>query len=230
MHMTELHLQTSSLPAQRVFYTTTLGLPLLEETDASFIVQAGQTRLAFHEARQEEASYHFAFTIAGNAWPQVRAWLAPRVSLLTRESQDVFFIEIWNAHSMYFHDPGGNLVELIAHHDLPEDASSAFHAEEIMHISEIGLVVDDVPEVVGQLHSCLGLDPYKGFSHREFTAVGDISGLFIVVQTGRLWFPTAHERARVAPVQVVVTGVNAKRAHFTRFPYEIVVATGSSGN
>jgi catechol-2,3-dioxygenase len=42
MHMTELHLQTPHLAAQRLFYTITLGLPLLEETGDSFMVQVGQ--------------------------------------------------------------------------------------------------------------------------------------------------------------------------------------------
>src|SRR5258705_2817568 len=202
MNITELHLHTPHLAEERVFYTTTLGLPLMEETGDAFLVQAGETRLAFHATRQVEARYHFAFTIPGNAWVQARAWLIPRVSLLTREGQDVFFIDSWNAHSMYFHDAAGNLVEFIAHHDLPAEASDSFDVQDIVRLSEIGLVVEDVSGMVATLHSWLSLDSYKGFTHHEFTAVWDIYGLVIVVHAGRIWFPTGSEQAGVAPIQV----------------------------
>jgi catechol-2,3-dioxygenase len=230
MHMTELHLQTSHLAAQRVFYTTTLGLPLVEETDASFMVQAGQTRLAFHGTMQEGTRYHFAFTIPGNAWTQAREWLAPRVPLLMRDGQNIFFIDIWNAHSMYFHDAAGSLVEFIAHHELPEETSGPFGVQDIVRLSEIGLAVDDVSGMVGTLHSWFSLDPYKGFSHHEFTAVGDIYGLFIVVQTGRLWFPTESEPAAVAPVHVKVKGAHQQHYHVTQFPYDITVVAPIDAN
>jgi catechol-2,3-dioxygenase len=226
MQMTELHLHTPHLAAQRVFYTTTLGLPLVGQTQDSFMVQAGQTRLAFHGTVQIATRYHFAFTIRGNAWTQAREWLVPRVSLLTRDGQDVFFIDTWNVHSMYFHDADGSVVEFIAHHELPEDSSDPFGAEAIVRLSEIGLVVADVPAMVETLHSWLGLDPYQGFSHHEFTAVGDLSGRFIVVRTGRIWFPTRSEPALVAPIQVTVKGVHQRHYRVSGLPYEIaVVAT-----
>ena len=223
MHLAELHLHTPHLAEERLFYTTTLGLPLVEETTDTFLVQVGETRLAFHADRQADARYHFAFTIPGQAWAQARAWLLARVPLLTREERDVFFLDNWNAHSMYFHDAAGNLVEFIAHHDLPAEASEAFGVQDIVRLSEIGLVVDDVPGMVARLHSWLGLDPYHGFTHHEFTAVGDIHGLLIVVQTGRIWFPTRSEQAGVAPVQVTITGAHESQYQVPRFPYQIRV-------
>jgi catechol 2,3-dioxygenase-like lactoylglutathione lyase family enzyme len=223
MDITELHLQTPQLAAQRVFYATTLGLPLVEETADSFLVQAGQTRLAFHGITESAARYHFAFTIPGRAWQQAKAWLETRMSLLRRDGQDVFFIDIWNAHSLYFQDAAGNVGEFIAHHESPAEPSEAFGVEDILRLSEIGLVGEDVPALVDQLHSQLSLDPYKGFSHREFTAVGDICGLFIVVQTGRIWFPTVSEPAVVAPFQVTIKGPHPQHYHLTPFPYDITV-------
>jgi catechol-2,3-dioxygenase len=223
MHLTELHLHTPHLAEERVFYTTTLGLPVVEETRDAFLVQAGETRLAFHASRQAEARYHFAFAIPGQAWVQARAWLLARVALLTREEQDVFFLDNWNAHSMYFHDAAGNLVEFIAHHALPAEASGAFGVQDILRLSEIGLVVEDVPGMVALLHSWLGLDPYHAFTHHEFTAVGDIYGLFIVVHTGRIWFPTGSEQAGVAPVQVTIKGGHESHYQVPHFPYQIRV-------
>ena len=63
MRITELHLYTQNLHAQRIFYTRTLGLPLVTETVASFTVQAGATRLLFQRTEQKGLLYHFAFSI-----------------------------------------------------------------------------------------------------------------------------------------------------------------------
>jgi catechol-2,3-dioxygenase len=66
MRITDLHLSTQNLHAQRLFYTGTLGLPLVTETVASFTIQAGATRLLFQSTEQEGLLYHFAFSIPSN--------------------------------------------------------------------------------------------------------------------------------------------------------------------
>lgn len=65
-----------------------------------------------------------------------------------------------------------------------------------MGVSEIGWVVDDVPAAVQRLDEQYGLAPYRGFSHPEFTAVGDSEGRFIVVTHNRPWLPTGEPAAR----------------------------------
>lgn len=51
-------------------------------------------------------------------------------------------------HNYYFPHPAGNILEFIAREDLPAKAGEDFRPEDILHISEIGLVVDDVPGMV----------------------------------------------------------------------------------
>ena len=64
MHVTELRLMTDCLAEQRNFYTRTLGLSLLNETETSVTVGAGTTRLVFLQAEAGTRQfYHFAFNI-----------------------------------------------------------------------------------------------------------------------------------------------------------------------
>ena len=56
MRITELHLSTQDLHAQRLFYTRTLGLPLVTETVASFTIQAGATRLLFQRTEKAHSA------------------------------------------------------------------------------------------------------------------------------------------------------------------------------
>ncbi len=47
----------------------------------------------------------------------------------------------WHARSVYFFDPAGNIVELIARDDLNDVADGAFSSRQFRNISETGLVL-----------------------------------------------------------------------------------------
>ncbi|HEX3455217.1 MAG TPA: VOC family protein, partial [Gaiellaceae bacterium] len=96
------------LPA---FYRDVLGLPL----DGDAIV-VGETRLSF-EPDDGGAFYHFAFLVPGDRFDATLAWAQERVELLG----EIFEAEAWDARAVYFHDPAGNIVELIAHRGLEEN-------------------------------------------------------------------------------------------------------------
>ena len=62
----------------------------------------------------------------------------------------------------YFHDPVGNIVELIAHRGVDETGTdNPFSAAEIVGFSELGLV-GDKPEMAAALQSELGLEQWDG--------------------------------------------------------------------
>jgi hypothetical protein len=81
---------------------------------------------------------------------------------------------------------------LIARHDHKTATAAAFSGGAIIGINEIGLVVEDVPTTVIGLERAYGVSPYLDLSHPEFTAVGGIEGLFIVVKRHRPWLPTGQ--------------------------------------
>jgi hypothetical protein len=165
----------------RDFYGGELGLPL----DGNAIV-VGETRLRFR-VEDGGAFYHFALLVPGDRFDAALAWAQERVELLG----DVFDFENWNAHAVYFHDPAGNIVELIAHHGLEESGrEGAFAATELLGFSELG-VVGDRPSLLLELEG-LGLRLWDGsIEGRDRLAfVGERGRTFILAPVGRGWLPT----------------------------------------
>src|SRR5215831_2059893 len=135
----------------RNFYGDTLGLPL--EGDA---IVVGETRLRFR-VEPGGAFYHFALLIPGDRFDVALGWAGERVELLG----GVFDFDFWDARAFYFHDPAGNIVELIAHHGLEENGRShRFAAEELVGFSELGLVGD--PSILLRELERIGLELWDG--------------------------------------------------------------------
>lgn len=223
MHIRELVLQTTTLGEQRAFFEQTLGLQTGEISTNAFTVQVGTTQLTFQVTEQVGTTYHYAFTIAHDTFASAKVWLRTRgISLLKDGEQEEFPIKTWNANSIYFHDAANNIAEFIIHNGLPDHHHGEFGPQDILRISEIGLVVDDVLAQVTDFKDRLNLEPYHGSSD-AFTAVGDAYGLFILVSRGRPWRPTATERAVVAPVQATIQATSEQSYNIGNYPYGIRV-------
>ena len=190
MKISEIQLETDRLAEVKRFYRTVLELPLVRESRRSVVFAAGRSRLAFTQASAGETPfYHFAFNIPENQIDAARAWLGSRVALLERDGDPVFHLEKWNAHALYFHDPVGNIVELIARHGLKNGADTPFSAASLESISEIGVPVENVRLFSDHIKQEFKEGLYDG-DEVIFAAVGDEHGMFIVVPIGRPWFPT----------------------------------------
>jgi hypothetical protein len=222
MFIQELSLQTQHLAEQKAFYSTTLGLPLLAETADSFIVQAGATQLRFQATRQD-VLYHVAFTIPRNTFTTAKSWLSERAPLLRKDGEDEFFFANINALSLYFCDAANNILEFIVHYDLEQDIVGTFGPTEILHVSEIGLPVEDVPALATMLKDTLNIEPYGGPVSDDFAFLGDIYGQLVVVKSGRPWLPTETVLASIAPVQLTIRGQREVQLLLTPFPYTLTV-------
>ena len=231
-----LELLTSAPLAQmKEFYRRSLGLRVLDERSDRLAVDAGETRLTFVEAGPDGGRpfYHFAFNIPENKLLAARAWQKERTPLIQAPARlrdpgypdDVIHFKHWNAHSVFFLDPGGNVVEYIARHDLKNAAGGSFESEDILHASEIGLIVDDVPAAALKLREVVGLEQYRG-GDEQFTAIGDEHGLLLVIRRGRTlnFNPSDPEKAaRVFRTVARVRGVRREKVLLPHFPYEVSV-------
>lgn len=224
MDILEVRLSTSALDEQRRFYTGVLGLPLGDEADGGFALSAGHTRLAFAPAQNGVAPhYHLAFNVPGDRFAEAKAWLAARTRLLARDGEDEFAFPLWPTRAVYVHDAEGNILELIAREGIraPDSGGGgAFGPRQLLAVSEVGLVVDDVPLVVGELETRLGLPAY-GEWDEQFAAVGDARGLLIVVRRGRGWLPTGRP-AEAHEASVTLRG-EASGEYAPGSPYRIQV-------
>jgi hypothetical protein len=167
----------------RSFYGGELGLPL--DGDA---IALGETRVRFH-VEEGGAFYHLALLVPGDRFAAALAWAEARVELLG----DVLDFEAWDARAVYFHDPAGNIVELIAHHGLEKNGrSGAFAADELVGISELGLVGAQVL-LLGQLEA-IGLELWDGTIEEPgwLAFVGEPGRTFILSAPGRGWLPTGR--------------------------------------
>jgi catechol-2,3-dioxygenase len=166
------------------FFESALGLPVDEGA-----VRVGGSRLRF-TAGVPTAPYHLAINIPQNQVQAAKDWLERRAASLL--SDEVFDFAFWNAEAVYFEDPDGNVLELIARRGLQNARAGPFGPELLLGLSEVGLPVAETQPAIEILERTFGLAVFSG-DRDEFTALGDDHGLFIVVRPGRLWLPT--ERA-----------------------------------
>lgn len=221
MRIDRLHLQTAHLEALSEFYAEKFELDVRSVEDDSVVVAFGETSVVFEPSPTgTNPYYHFAITVPSNRFDDAVAWLTDRVEPLTDPDtgEQTFFFEFMNAHAVYCLDPAGNVVELIARHDLP-DAAGAFDAGRFRRVSEIGLPTPAVPRTVEALEDAVGATRWDE-STDEFAVVGDDEGLFIVVETGRPWYPTDTRASDRFPVTVVTSDAVDVRT-FETLPYRI---------
>jgi len=208
MIIEQLVLSTEKAASILPFYRDVLGLPVIHSAQGSFTVQAGWSELTFQETGVQAAKaycYHFAFTIPENKLPEAKKWIEALVPIGTEAGEDVSFSESWNSHSVYFEDPSGNILELIARHTMNNGVERPFDpSQDILCVSEIGVTTSNVPAAVNQFAE-LGIITYRTRSD-NFNPIGDDNGIFIVVEKGRRWHFT-NKTAESFPVRVTVRGL-----------------------
>lgn len=209
MIMDSVKLYTAMLPEKLLpFYREVLGLPVVESAEGRFTVQAGYSSLTFvyQDSEGKEAPYyHYAINIPENKLDEAKRWIEAKVELGTENGADISYSELWDSHSVYFLDPAGNILELIARHTMDNAVDRPFDPKrDLLGISEMGLPTKDVPRAVDELEA-LGLPTYK---RRDpvFNPVGDEGGIFIVVSPGRRWHFT-DLTAACFPFQANVKGI-----------------------
>jgi hypothetical protein len=226
-------LSGAPLADMKDFYHRSLGLPVAREKPDRLTIDAGQTRITFVKAAAgAKPFYHFAFNIPENKILAAHRWQKKRTSLLPipktlrdpKYPDDVVNYAHWNAHSIFFFDPAGNVVEYIARHDLKNAARGDFASEDILYASEIAFVVDDVAAAAAQLKDVTGAGQYRGASD-QFAALGDEGGLLLVMKRGRVISFDAAQRKAVGVFRTAaaVRGGRRTRYAFAKFPYEVTV-------
>ena len=193
---------------QQRFYATALELPTTGPTPDGFTVTVGETELSFAPA-PGEPFYHFAVLVPGDRFEAAHTWIAERVALLPRRGSGevVFDFPDWDAQACYFHDPAGNIVELIAHRDREASGQTGtFGAGELTGLSELGLVGRPT-QLAPPLTDELGLHVWDGkvADADALAFVGEQARTLILVPGGRGWLPTGRP-AELHPAEVQLSG------------------------
>ncbi|ETI68740.1 VOC family protein [Neobacillus vireti] len=211
MNITELILLTNKINEMRDFYKNILELQILRDDSNIFTVQLGSTAVTFRETQSDSNPfYHFAINIPENKMEDAKSWIKSKVALNTEEDSDEVFFKSWNAHAIYFEDPSENIIEFIARHNLRNGVEHNFSSDDLVNISEVGLVVDEVIPFVRKLNE-IGIPNWRDDSE-GLTPVGDENGLFITVKNGRRWF-FSNKDAKFYPFEVSIEGIGKVSFH-----------------
>ena len=172
-----------------------------------FYADFGSTGLGFVEG-EGEPFYHFAFLVPGDRFDAAFRWIQGRCELLPRpESGElVFDFSFWDALACYFRDPAGSIVELIAHRGLGESgATGPFSGEELLGLSEVGLV-GDLRAMARELEQ-LDLHVWSGSVEQPdgLAFVGEKARTLILCPVGRGWLPIDRQ-AEPHPVDALLSG------------------------
>jgi catechol 2,3-dioxygenase-like lactoylglutathione lyase family enzyme len=199
MRIIEVLLPCRDIAAARAFY---------EEFGCDVVPDGGRIRVAMGSSvlvfapAEFDGDLHLAFTVPTGSFSQAKQWAGDHASLLSSDGTDEFeAAPTWNASSVYFDGPDGQVLELIERRDLDNRIDHGFTAADLCCVSEVGVAVPDVPTAVETLAATrvgfYGNPPGPGFA-----AVGDADGMLILVTPGRPWAPTRDRAAAEAPVHI----------------------------
>jgi catechol-2,3-dioxygenase len=221
-------LTTSPISVMRNFYEKTLGLKILKASESNLLIQAGASTITFEKIVSDARPfYHFAFNIPENKIEQAFAWQRNRTPIVhpnpTGPRDAVVHFRHWNAHSIFFLDPAGNLLEYIARHDLKNNANGDFSSNDILYVSEIGFIVDEVEETGNSIQQSLNLGSYR--PSENFIPIGDENGLLLMIKKGRIWSSNPNQTNEV---DVFKTSVSIRNSIVSgwksaNYPYEILI-------
>lgn len=197
MNILELELLTDDINGTAVFYNEILGLRTVSKSKSSISFAAGSTEITFWSSENVKPVYHFAFDIPNNKLLEAFAWIERKTEILELiPPEKIADFYNWNAKSFYFYDNNGNILEFIARYDLNNKSEKPFDGSSIVSVSEIGFVTKNVAQLSEEMLRKYGLSRYsKQPKLKKFIVLGTTTGLFILVEENRNWYPT-HKKAK----------------------------------
>ena len=206
MRIKKITIQSNKLQLLKEFYERVLHLNI-DEQGNSMNIHIGESLLQIDEVTSGDPYYHFAINIPCNKIEEAREWLKNKVKLMWMDDykSDIANFVNWHAKSVYFFDPAGNIVELIARFDLRNESDESFSSNQLLSISEMGIVFPE-KEIENRTREILDQSPLGYFLKQspmsQFKVIGDDEGLFIIVTEKRNWYPTSKP-SEIFPMEIV---------------------------
>lgn len=169
MRIVGLTMDCAELGAQEEFWAGTLGLAVVRGRE-DLEVRLRSAVIRFRQAAPGTAPrHHFAINVPPGSIERAAAWLEERHKLLAfdRDPDEKEGATIVHADrgtpAVYFLDPAGNVVELIANVRLADDGAEegdargdGFGPEQLLDVAEIGLAAADPAATSAALQGFLG--------------------------------------------------------------------------
>jgi catechol 2,3-dioxygenase-like lactoylglutathione lyase family enzyme len=227
VRIVRLTLDCADLGAQEEFWAGTLGLEVAR-ADALEVRLASST-IRFRRAAPGSAPrHHFAINVPPGSIERAAAWVAERHDLLAfhgdeDEEEGATIVHAdRGTPAVYFLDPAGNVVELIANVRLGGGADgdpAVFGAADLLDLAEVGIAATDPAATCTAVGGFLGEDVlWGGAPDWLLTAIGDARSVVIVAPLERGWIPVDLP-ARPAPAEIVVLADESAELTLPEGPY-----------
>ena len=193
MYLKEIHLLSDDIVETERFYASELDF-IIESRDDRFIAFiVGETKLVFNKSEGLAPYYHMAFDIPANKLEEAYHWIKKSAPIIpVTPGNDFSDFSSWNARSFYFYDKNGNVLEFICRYAMNYQSKHPFGSSSILYVSEIGIVTENVPALSEQLIRQFNIEIFtRQPRQNNFTVLGKDTGLFIIVQKDKAWFPTS---------------------------------------
>src|SRR5690625_1380600 len=195
-------LYTNQLKELRRFYMNILELNITDETEEAFSIDIGTSKLTFKQS-DKPCFYHYAINIPGNQFSMLKHRIKERIPLNRERGIDEVYFSSFDADSMYFEDPAGNIIELIGRRKRDLFGNPTF-AESFFNISEVGIVsahLDDLSEEFQDI----GL-PLRGteISYDSVNFFGREESFIVLVPPERMWY-FSEQMSEVFPLEIELT-------------------------
>jgi hypothetical protein len=212
----ELEIKSNNLAKSREFWSESLNLPVIDSAQNEFTVQLGNSRLKFSfTASGGFIVNHFSILIPNNQIENALDWLKnPDGKYINGPSSPVKIIKdektgaeiisnpIQNARSIYFEDPTGNIVELVARKDFGTEVMGEFSSDQFLKIVEVAAVSKSISKCYDILKSEFNVVEFPG-STSGYKPVGGGDGSILLINFDKPWKPT--ESSLAIPYQTTVT-------------------------
>lgn len=139
---------SNKIKVLRRFYKNVLELAISESNDDKFTVKIGDSKVTFKHSEQP-SFYHFAINIPGNQFSIMKSWMKDRLTLSREGGIDQFYSQSFDADSMYFEDPAGNIIKLIGRRN--RDLFGNLTSDAFLNVSEVNIITPFVEEVGDKL-------------------------------------------------------------------------------
>ncbi|HLS20788.1 MAG TPA: hypothetical protein VK056_03870 [Bacillota bacterium] len=195
-------LYTNQLKKLQRFYMNIMELPLVKRSEKSFTVKVGESKLTFQET-DVAAFYHFAFNIPGNQFSLIKSWIQNKIPLNREGGQNEVYFRNFDADSIYFEDPAGNVIELVGRRY--RDLFGAPSPESFLNISEVSITTYDMTRV-GDMIQDIGIPLWRSteVNPHALNFLGREDTFIVLVPPGRKWY-FSEQISEIHPLEISLT-------------------------
>lgn len=193
---------TNKLKQLQRFYGNILELPITASSDEQFTVKVGTSEISFRQSDQP-SFYHFAINIPGNQFSLMKYWLKDRLTLNRESGIDEVYFPSFDADSVYFEDPAGNLIECIGRRK--RDLFGHVTTASFLNVSEVGIATPFVSDVGDALQD-FGIPLRHGteVNPKTLNFLGKDDAFVVLVPTNRKWY-FSKRNAETHPLEITLT-------------------------